>query len=785
LFRFTVFLVLLIMLNIEASAQTNDFATVKGIVQKITGETLPGITVILKGTTIGAFTNKEGKFEIENIQPGEYELVLSAIGFEKQTLSISLGEGQVLELEINMDEDVQEMEEIVVQEETDAQVLRRSARAVEVIETKEVKLQTVDLGNVMAQTQGVSVRRTGGLGSGTRFSLNGLTDDQIRFFLDGIPLEFAGYSLGIANIPVNLIEQVEIYKGVVPIQFGVDALGGAVNLVTPRVDAGFTGNFSYQPGSFGTHRVNSNIQYFNDQKGLFINASGFYDFTRNNYDVDVEVPDERGRLSDATVPRFHDDYEAYGANAEVGFRQKSWADEASIKLFATDFTKDIQHNNVMTIPYGEVTSGGENYGIAGRYKSPGRYWLQADVTLGYSKKQTQFADISRFVFNWFGERIRERGVPGEIGSATDQILWDDNWFGRINLSKNFNNRHSMVFSSAPTFISRTGNDRLVTDPDIRDPLSAERDLFTLVNGLEYMYQSADDKLENRLFFKHYLQNVRTEESLPGNRFRRQDRESNFTGVGNSLRYRLNPQLSVKASYEWTTRMPRAEEIFGNGILILENLDLEPERSHNANLEFSLLSKANSLQNWRVSVNGFLRAANQLIVLLSDQNTFSFQNVFDARSTGIETAVSWTSPDNRLSASGNVTWQDFRNTSDDGAFRGFKGDRIPNRPYLFANTSLNYRLPALLKNNDQLNLFWNARYVHGFFRTWESAGIREFKQTIPAQFLQNTGITYRFPVGNMIGSVTGEIQNLASAKAFDFFGVQKPGRAMNLKITVQF
>jgi outer membrane cobalamin receptor len=68
-----------------------------------------------------------------------------------------------------------------------AEILRRSAMPVLVIEAEKSRQQTADLGEVMARVQGVSVRRSGGLGSNTRFALNGLTDDQIRFFFDGLP----------------------------------------------------------------------------------------------------------------------------------------------------------------------------------------------------------------------------------------------------------------------------------------------------------------------------------------------------------------------------------------------------------------------------------------------------------------------------------------------------------------------------------------------------------------------------------------------------------------------
>ncbi|HEU4537805.1 MAG TPA: TonB family protein, partial [Polyangiaceae bacterium] len=145
--------------------------------------------------------------------------------------------------------------EVTVQGATPAERLRQSAEAVAVIETEQAKRQTADLGEVMARSGGVGVRRSGGLGSDTQFSLNGLTGDQVRFFLDGVPLDVAGYPFGIANVPVNVVERIEIYRGVVPVRFGADALGGAVNLVTDQRVRGTGASASYQVGSYDTYRA--------------------------------------------------------------------------------------------------------------------------------------------------------------------------------------------------------------------------------------------------------------------------------------------------------------------------------------------------------------------------------------------------------------------------------------------------------------------------------------------------------------------------------------------------
>ena len=92
------------------------------------------------------------------------------------------------------------------------------------------------MGAVLSRVRGVTARRSGGLGSRTLFSIHGLYGKRLRFFVDGLPIEAGGLGLGPADLPVGLIERVEIFKGVVPLRFGADALGGAIHFVTRQPD---------------------------------------------------------------------------------------------------------------------------------------------------------------------------------------------------------------------------------------------------------------------------------------------------------------------------------------------------------------------------------------------------------------------------------------------------------------------------------------------------------------------------------------------------------------------
>ena len=659
---------------------------------------------------------------------------------------------------------------------------QRSAEAVNVVELRRAKQQTADLGEVLARSQGVAIRRDGGLGSETRFSLNGLYDEQVRFFVDGVPLDLAGYPFGLANIPVNLVEHIEVYRGVVPIRFGADALGGAVNLVGDHGYWPFVGA-SYQVGAFGTHRASVGARHYHEPSGALLRAAAFLDSTNNNYEIDVIVPNDVGRLSPATVRRFHDDYRAYGASLEGGVVERPWAKRLLLRGFAASYDKELQHNAIMTSPYGEVMYGETVYGATLRYDVELAPSVALELVGSYARRRIDYVDRSPWTYDWYGKLVLER--PGEIETRPhDQTLWHDGYFVRALAAWSPTREHALRVSGTPQLASRTGDERLQASPSVRDPLTAQRNLFNLVSGLEYELNLAGERLTNVAFVKDYFYHSTNEELLPGNIFRERKARHHSQGAGNGLRYRFTPWLYAKASYEYATRLPSAGELFGNGVLILENLELDPERSHNANFGPRLELKRQAFGDLMLDVNAFWRDSERLIVLLGTDRSYTYQNVYAARALGLENALSWVAPTRSLGLDGSLTWLDLRNASTSGTFSRFEGDRIPNRPYLFASWSARLRFDGVVDARDTVEPFYHGRYVHEFFRSWESLGRTKDKHTVDTPVTHPLGASWTVARDGLRATSTIEIDNLTDAKVFDNFGVQRPGRAIYLKASAE-
>jgi vitamin B12 transporter len=394
-----------------------------------------------------------------------------------------------------------------------------------------------------------------------------------------------------------------------------------------------------------------------------------------------------------------------------------------------------------------------------------------------------YQDLGGCVYDWYGTCGRERAQPGEISTpGSDQVVWDQSALGRVSAAWRPNKHHAFTFSVAPSFFTRTGDD-LLDEGEGRDPLTSQRDSTTLVSGLEYQLDTADERLQVIAFGKSYAQFIASEEPMPnGVDMRQVDRDTVRFGVGGSGRYHLADWAYVKASYEYATRLPTPEEIFGDAVLVLDNLELAPEKSHNLNVGATLEGETR-IGELALDVNGYLRESTDLIVMLGNDRTFAYYNVYGARSLGVDVATGWTSPGDWVALDLNGSYIDLRNSSSEGTFGDFAGDRIPNRPWLLANASASVGASRLLRKGDRLSLDWYTRYVHEFYRGWESVGLAAFKQSVPAQLSHTAALTYALPLGQTKLSASVEVQNLTDARVYDFFGVQRPGRAVFGKVTV--
>jgi len=672
---------------------------------------------------------------------------------------------------------------IVVRGEPAVARARQSPDAVDVVDLSEDNRRAADLGQVLATRTSLRVQREGGLGSAGRYSLNGLSGDRVRFFLDGVPLELSAYQMGVANVPLGLVDRVELYQGVVPVRFGADALGGAVNLVSDEKPRDARAFASYQLGAFSTHRLALGGRAFFEKSRMFLRGSAFVDSARNDYPVDVETSDDQGQPKPATVRRFHDGYRGVGATLGAGLLDRPWADRLVVQAFVADYARDVQHNPGMTVPYGEVTYGrGARGAQLGYRKRFGR--LRLDALTGHAERSTRFRDLSRCRYDWYGRCFLELPLAGEVDSVpSDRRIGDSTWYGRFDLQWRLGGAHALRLSLSPTMTTRSGGDAQIAS-DQYDALRAARSQRSGVIGLEY--EGREGRLGSSVFAKGYCQRARSRERLPSGVLQRQRTDELLFGAGDALRWSLFHWLALKASYEYAARLPTADERFGDGGLVADNLQLAAERSHNYNLGAFVESAPTSLGTFEAKLSGALRRVQSMIVLINAGAYYQYTNVLAARVLAAHASARYRNVADWLGLELSAGYEDMRNTSRVGPGKLFYGDRIPNQPQFQAGGAVSLRARDLVTSGDSLDLVYGVRHVRKFLRGWESAGGEDaVKLDVPGQTLHSLSLTHVTQGAAMALASTFEVQNLGDAKAFDFYGVQRPGRSFFWKTTLEY
>ncbi|MCE9624963.1 MAG: TonB-dependent receptor [Deltaproteobacteria bacterium] len=146
-----------------------------------------------------------------------------------------------------------EIGELIVQGQGDNESPEKPSAFASVIHPDEYSNQLTTLPELLSQQVGVHVQSFGGLGQLSTVSIRGSTAEQVSVFIDGIKINTAqGGAVDFSTLPLGSIERVEILRGGASSQFGSDAIGGVINIVTKRAQKKYSLELKYSEGSFFT-----------------------------------------------------------------------------------------------------------------------------------------------------------------------------------------------------------------------------------------------------------------------------------------------------------------------------------------------------------------------------------------------------------------------------------------------------------------------------------------------------------------------------------------------------
>ena len=664
------------------------------------------------------------------------------------------------------------------------QKLREGAFAVGALNIRLQASTLQSLTQAIDRSSGIRIREEGGVGSEFDLSINGMSGNSIRYFLDGMPLDAKGTGMTLANLPVNIIERVEIYKGVIPVSFGSDALGGAVNIVTNRSRRNYL-DFSYGIGSFHTHKADFSAQYTGKKTGLIFKPVISANYSKNDYLMrGVKVRNEdRTAFVIKDLPRFHDDYLSLFGQMEVGVADRSWADAFFVSASVSKVDKDIQTGATQDRVIGMAERHTQSLNVSARYEKVDFLTdgMQFQISASHMMDHSQTIDTTYRRYYWDGSYID--GSYSEIRSRGKTLRHYRRPLTVVssNLSYRLAEGHELALNYV---FNRAGNRQ--TDDWDTDFVPTDDVLAKHVAGLSYDQSLLSGRLNNAFFVKDYVNHLMIgQNELPsttGANVVQGSDTKNYVGYGLGTRYLFFDPLAVKGSYEHSVRLPISRELLGNGSTVYPNVALKPEISENFNVGLFGTVDLGGGHSISYEMNGFVRLVDNYIraTVTETESMMQYVNVAAVHIKGVDGEIryDWAG---KLHVAANASYddsRDMRKYTQSGDLSVTYRNRTPNRPWTYANAEVSYSFYDVGLRGSRLRLSADYQWVHWFYLTWAAFGSASSKSKVPTQHITNASLLYSWHSNRY--NVSLECTNLFDALAFDNYMLQKPGRAFFLK-----
>ena len=779
----------LLMVSLSLCAQSNGEGIISGRIISGDKSAVSYATVKLKGTGYGSATNDEGLYHVK-APAGKYTLVVSAVGYETVEKDVTLHAGERIKMNVRIQEEAIQLGEVSVVSAGVSRVKNSAYNAV-AIDTRDMLNTTKSLSEALAKAPGLKLRESGGVGSDMNLMLDGFSGKHVKVFIDGVPQEGVGSSFGLNNIPVNFADRIEVYKGVVPVGFGTDAIGGVINIVTNKKRRNWFLDASYSYGSFNTHKSYVNFgQTF--KNGFTYEINAFQNYSDNDYHVDAPVLDFTTNSLDTKtlhhVKRFNDTYHNEAVVAKVGIVGKKWADRLMLGFTYSHMYKDIQTGVRQKTVFGQKHRYGHSLMPSIEYSKRDLFikGLSVVATANYNRNSTTNVDTATYEYNWLGER-RKKSSPGEQSYQFLRSI-NNNWSATATVNYRISRMHTLTFNNVFNSFSRK-NTSLLYNTETTEPIAKEsrKDIA----GLSYRFMPSE-KWNVSVFGKYYNLYVAGPVAVDENAsdYVRRSRSLDSWGYGAAGTYYILPGLQAKLSYEKAYRLPTIEEMFGDEDLETGSVLLRPENSDNVNVNLSY-QKTLGLHSFYLEGGFIYRDTKDYIQrsiasLSGNREGAYYENYGKVKTTGYNFSARYNFG-RWLSIGGNFTRMDVKDNErimvgSTSVANPVYGSRMPNVPYQFADSDVNFYWHGLGGESNVLTVTYDNQYLHSF--CYYSEGVQAVNLSdymVPTQFSHNLTLTYSVSNGRYNFSV--ECRNFTDENLYDNFSLQKAGRAFYAKVRV--
>lgn len=265
-----------------APASAGSTGKISGVVRDArTREPLPGVNIIVEGTSLGAATNIEGAFVILNVPPGKQKVTASLVGYKRyEARDVDVAVDFTTTLKIDLVEGSVELDAVVVQAERTPLIRQDLTNPVASISSENIEsLPVVEISEIIGLQAGVTVGDDGTL------HIRGGLGNEIAYTLNGININNPYANTRSVGIATNAVQEVSVSSGTFSAEYG-SALSGVVNYVTKDGGPKLSASVKYLTGD-----------YLSNRSDLFFNIQKFRPSAVNRIEATVGGPVVSDKLS--------------------------------------------------------------------------------------------------------------------------------------------------------------------------------------------------------------------------------------------------------------------------------------------------------------------------------------------------------------------------------------------------------------------------------------------------------------------------------------------------------
>ncbi|MDX1639979.1 MAG: carboxypeptidase-like regulatory domain-containing protein [Balneolaceae bacterium] len=232
---FAIGLVIILLNPVTGVTANQNGGSIEGKITNSKNEPLAGVNIALPQLNRGTISENDGTFRIADVPTGRYTIVFSFVGYSKVNRKVTVERDETAYLEVTLQEQTLETETITVTGTPYASDPLTTPTDVDVLAGKnKLSTQQTSLGDSIDQLAGVTTIQTGSQTG--KPVIRGLSGSRVRVLDDGTPMEYQQYGVRHApNVDPFTAERIEVVRGASNVQYGSDAIGGAVNIISGSI----------------------------------------------------------------------------------------------------------------------------------------------------------------------------------------------------------------------------------------------------------------------------------------------------------------------------------------------------------------------------------------------------------------------------------------------------------------------------------------------------------------------------------------------------------------------